>query len=659
VSGATSAAGGLAILLAAVAAMSVVGLRLRSLLIPSAQGVLGWQLAAALGMLAQLLSAELLGLGGMLQRWPLLAVDLLLGAGALVAGPLDVPRLGRPRVPVKTVVVALGCMGVVAASWVLGVRAVAHTGITAVDALDYHLVFAADFIRSGHTAAIDYVSAGDPSPYYPANDELLRAVAILLFGRDSLIPLTGLLLLPFVWGASWALGRKLGRPVEAVACSCVLLAVLGRDYAASAMNDWTGIWFLLLALAVLLHDRRLGWRPLVVLGALTGLAAGTKFSFLAPAGVLALLAVSRARSRFSSLGAVALGALAGGGFWYVRNWVQVGSPVPGVRALKALHLAGPEMPHLAALDHSVGSYLTSPHIMRQWFVPGLAHALGPAWWAILALAAGGAVVGLLRPASSPTRIAAALSLTWLLLYVVTPASAGGPVGRPVLFTFNLRFAYAGLLLGLVALTSSRLPALVRQLLPWLLLSVVLVTVGASSDSLPAVLVTAAGLAVCVVAATALRRRAPLAALLAIVVLGLGAVGYDRVFTQHRYTRPDTARLALFQQAQDFHGRKIAVVGYPLKYPFFGADYDNDVRYLARHGHDGSFEDYGRCADWVAALRSGEYDVVVVQPFKGEPPPRQLAWTSALPSARTRFANSAGTIFTLDRADVAPPAACPP
>src|SRR5262249_55610491 len=139
--------------------------------------------------------------------------------------------------------------------------------------------------------------------------------------------------------APWSLG------LGAIALSVPAL----HDQAGEARNDIVGIFFLLAAVAIALNaasaDRRGSGLPPYLLGGLAaGLAAGTKLSLLLPAAVLVigLVALVPRGARWSALVAAGLAALAGGGYWYLRNLAHAGNPLPWIHHLGPISPPAPE-----------------------------------------------------------------------------------------------------------------------------------------------------------------------------------------------------------------------------------------------------------------------------------------------------------------------------
>ena len=117
---------------------------------------------------------------------------------------------------------------------------------------------------------------------------------------------------------------------------------------------------------------------LVVVGLAAGLAAGTKLNFLLPAAVLVvgLVAIAPAGQRWRALAGAGLAALAGGGYWYLRNLVHTGNPLPWVDSLGPISLPAPDQALGGREAHSVLGYLTDGAVWSDWFLPGLHDGLG-------------------------------------------------------------------------------------------------------------------------------------------------------------------------------------------------------------------------------------------------------------------------------------------
>ena len=142
---------------------------------------------------------------------------------------------------------------------------------------------------------------------------------------------------------------------------------------------------------------------LLIVGLAAGLAAGTKLNFLLPAAVIVfgLTAIAPRGGRWRALAASGLAALAGGGYWYLRNLVHTGNPVPWIHHLGPIDLPSPGQTLGGREAHSVLRYLTDGSVWSEWFLPGLHGGL----WIIWPLLGAAALAGLLARPFVPRRIA--------------------------------------------------------------------------------------------------------------------------------------------------------------------------------------------------------------------------------------------------------------
>src|SRR4029079_5675495 len=137
--------------------------------------------------------------------------------------------------------------------------------------------------------------------------------------------------------------------------------------------------------------------PYLVVGLAAGLAAGTKLNFLLPAAVLVagLAAVAPRGIRWRALLAAGLAALAGGGYWYLRNLAHTGNPLPWVHHLGPITLPAPEQALGGREAHSVLGYLTDGTVWSDWSLPGLHQGLWLLWPLLLLGALAGLLLSLL------------------------------------------------------------------------------------------------------------------------------------------------------------------------------------------------------------------------------------------------------------------------
>jgi hypothetical protein len=537
------------------------------------------------------------------------------------------------------------------------------TGMTGFDSTWYHGPFAAGFFQSGDTWNLHFIAPQFLAWFYPANGEIFHAAGMLAFGRDVLSPLLNLGWFLGCLVACWCIGRPYRVGPWSLALGAIALSVSAlADQAGEARNDIVGIFFLLAGVAVMVNawggdggtEKRLGGEEgaagvgaYLVVGLAAGLAAGTKLNFLLPAAVLVLgLALAAPRGlKGRAFGIAALGALAGGGYWYLRNLVHSGSPLPWIHHLGPIELPAPEQALGGREAHSVLGYLSDGTVWSDWFLPGLHDGLWLLWPLLILAAFAGLVLAALQvrgafvnqeatkaPRGGVTLgIAGLVGLATAVAWLVAPTSASGPEGMPRGFESGLRYLAPALVLGLA-------------LLP-------------TVEPIRGRLVGARKSFSAYSGKKLYRGRSrglgwPLAALFLLFVV---AVGYpvQRHYLESRYKDPTFTAPGLnaaLAWSRDITDARIATTS-TRQYPLFGTDLSNQVQYLGIEQPHGGFEAPTNCRQYLQLLNEGNYDYVVatkdrLEPGKPSYPP-QAAWTKAA-GAKTILKKPPTVVFELQR-----------
>jgi hypothetical protein len=655
---------GVAELALAIGAAALGAARVRGRLLPGWRGAPAWLADAVLTIALLLWVGELLGTFGAFSEAPYVASSLLGGLALwLLISPVPpagaeaaVPPAPRPDGLAR--LFAFAVVGLLLAHWSIGTRIHLDGGMTGFDTTWYHGPFAALFAQTGSTIDLHFIAPDFLAWFYPANSELLHSVGILAFGRDIASPLLNLGWLGGCLVAAWCIGRPYGAgPWSLIAVAVLLDSGVLADQAGEARNDIVGVFFVLAAAALLVNawiasGRRLPGGALALAGLAAGLAAGTKLNFLVMALALLIgcIALARPGRRAAVAAAFGLPLLAGGGYWYLRNLVQAGNPLPWVKSIGPISLPAPDQELGGRDQHSVAHYLTDGSVWSDWFLPGLHDGLGFLWPLVLALALAPTLLLLARRADPIMRVLGATALLGAAAWVLEPASAAGPEGEPTAFVSNLRHLAPALALGLALLPT--LPELRMKWRRWALLGTLLLALAFADPSGEPwhsgyvggaiALGAVACLALLGIAAGAARPmpRLPLVlGAIAVVALGIGA-GYrvQRDYLRDRYAHPDFTAAGLdaaFQWARDVRDARIATISTRL-YPLFGTDLSNEVEYVGEHRPHGGFVQIDSCRRWVRALNEGDFDYVVatrdrVEPGKPAFPP-QAGWTEG-PAAR--------------------------
>jgi len=504
-----------------------------------------------------------------------------------------------------------------------GVRLRLSTGMTGFDSTWYHGPFAAGFFQSGDTWSLHFIAPQFLAWFYPANSEIFHAVGMVAFGRDLLSPLLNLGWFVGCLFAAWCIGRPYRVAPVSLALGAIALSVPAlSDQAGEARNDIVGIFFLLAAVAVAVNalaactDRRLPTGSLIVVGLAAGLAAGTKLNFLLPAAALVVgMAVIAPKGwRWRALAAAGLPALAGGGYWYLRNLVHTGNPLPWVHHMGPISLPAPAQGLGGREAHSVFGYLTDGSIWSDWFLPGLHHGLGFFWPLLGALALAGLLLCLGRGASPLLRVVGLSGLAVVLAWLIAPTSASGPDGMPRGFESGLRYLAPALILGLALLPST--PPLRQRLCDW-----------SRGTTTPA-----DGPKTGLYLPFSAHRRVVVGLLaLAVVVAGYPV---QRHYLENRYSNPEFTTPGLnaaFKWSRSVSGARIATTS-TRQYPLYGTDLSNHVQYVGLPTPHGGFLAPSTCRAWRQLLNAGHYDYVVttrdrIEPGKS-PYPVTAHWTEA-------------------------------
>jgi hypothetical protein len=679
---------GVALLALLVGSLGFSAVSLRRRLLAEWEGAPARLVEAIVGVALLIWLSELLGVFGLFYAWILVGASVALAVGiALVSEPVRWrQRRPIPVSPSWMTVVAVGVVGLVFAHWGLTAADALNRGIFNFDSLWYHMPFAVEMAKSHSVTGIHYTETVFTNWFYPQNSELLHSVGILLTERDTLTLFLNFGWLAIAFLAAWCIGRAYGLGPWCVVAAAIVLSshtLVVREPGA-AKNDVMAAALLLASIAILVNRHayltRVAWgeggrgrpRPqgppspttgpasqmlsLAAAGLATGMAVGTKSTALAMAAALtvAVIALAPAGKRWAATAWWSLAALAGGGYWYLRNLIVVGNPLPQLESLGPISLPHPERLQSGRPDFSIAHYATDTAVWSDYFGPGLHDAFGALWPLVVAGALAGAVLALFQRRDRVVRWMGGVALFGMVAYLFTPLSAAGAEGAPTGFEINIRYAVPALLAGLallpVALTyalrasPSDVPSLkdprasLRHGTSWAALAL-LGLVFVLTDRLDAVVrdpdrlfgLLLALLAVGVPAALLLARRygtprRAVAAGFAALALAVAAIGYplQRDYLDDRFRNDDPKRAipgmgldSAYRWARGVEDARIGLAGTTagfLEYGFYGTDLSNQVRYLGAKGPHGAFNAISSCAKFRAAVNSAGLDYLVTAPF---------------------------------------------
>jgi hypothetical protein len=556
--------------------------------------------------------------------------------------------------------VAVGVIALVFAHWGLTTADALGRGIFNFDSLWYHMPFAVEMAQSHSVTGLHYTETVFTNWFYPQNSELLHAVGILLVERDTLSLFLNFGWLAMAFLAAWCIGRPYGRgPLTVVAAGLLLEChtLVVREPGA-AKNDVMAAALLLAAIAVLINawanrgdgddSLRPGW-PLAAAGLATGLAVGTKSTALAMAAALtvAIVFLAPVGKRWAATGWWFAAGLAGGGYWYLRNLVISGNPLPQLESLGPISLPHPERLQEGRPDFSIAHYATDTGVWREYFGPELHEAFGLLWPLVIIAAIAGGVLALLWGRTRVVQWMGGVALFGMLAYLFTPLSAAGIDGAPEGFGINLRYAIPALLAGisLLPLTGAgkavgERPGHPRRRPPaaWLLLAALLLVLVITNradavirDPDRVFAWAIAFLFVLIPAALLFARsrgvsRGAVTGGFAVLALLIAAIGFplQRDYLDDRFANadPDTSIPGMhldsaYRWARDIDGARIGLAGTSagfLQYGFYGTELSNRVRYLGVEGPHGAFNAIPTCPEFRAAANAADLDYLITAPL---------------------------------------------
>jgi hypothetical protein len=683
---------GVAATLCVIGSFGSAGVALRRRVMPDRGGALGRLAEVVLAVALLELTLQALGAVGLFSLVPVVLASLTVGLGARSwehrshHKPRSIGAAGAVQriVPLDALGIGLALLatGTVLAVWAGITVQSLQRGVLGFDSLSYHLPWAASFAQSHKITSILYTDFDWLTGFYPATSEMFHGLGIVLMGSDVLSPVLNLGWLVGALLAGWCIGESRGVGPAALVGAAIPLAtpMVFFSTPGTADSDALGVFLVLAAAALWLGAvdnshrdpprgarRRPAIEPwsLVPAAAATGLALSVKLNLAASvlaitaAALLTMPSGDRLRAARVWLGTTVLT----GGFWYLRNLLTVGNPLPYF-GFGVLPTPTPP-PAQSHNNYAISDYLTRLHWLANVARRALVASLGSQWAAILVVAVLGAALCVAFGRGRTVRLLGLVALFSIVAYLFTPGSASGSWGLPRGLQWNMRYAAPALSLALAAGPLSA-PFARRGLrwvalagLGWLLLATVEnpsywnAIYNRTAQIATAVVITLVGFAI--VART--QRWIPLAPVLprlAVITVaaclgGAGvaaAYGVARNYLRTRYTvEPGVPSITvLWRWANRLHHQRIAVTGtfgWYFGYPLYGDDDTNHVAYLGHHGRHGAFTSFPTCRAMRTALNRGHYDFVVtsvgrIWTTRALVPSPEGGWIARDPAVRLLF-----------------------
>lgn len=642
----------------------------------------GWSGAAArlaeliLGLSALVVILELVGVVGLYRPGFVVAAALLVGLGAALAAH-RIPALDGSSPPAPDpgtalkVVAALAAL-VVAWHWGVKTQVAGELGMYLPNTTWHNMPFAARFVQDAQVGALHFTDPLRLSVwFYPQNSELIHSGGILAFGSDFPSPLMNMVWLALALLAAWVIGRPYGVGAAALIAVAVVMdttTLLLYD-PGDAKNDAMGVFLFLAAVAILVNADaarrgsgdsspadgwgRVGLGALIVFGLAAGLAAGTRLNLLAPVGILvvAVLVLAPRGGRARSFGVIAAGMVLTGGFWYLRNLITAGNPIPWVKSIGPIGLPHPDqLPIDVRTPGTVLGNAFESGVLSGAYRIGIETNLGDGWPLIVLALLASWVLVLATGQTRLLRVLGIVSIVGFLAYLVTPLTAAGIAPTFVGFTANMRYAAPSVALALALLPLVPLLA-AEAWRRWACAGVLalLLAITAAPDLpligglgaynqvwslgnrwpalLLALVVVAIPLALAWLWGVGRSRALALAASVVLLVPALLWLhGRSEVYAEGRYRTPpqpegvSEGMVTAMRWASGIDGARIGIVGTEAgfkQYLLYGDDLSNRVQYVGERGPSGSLRPLTSCAALRRRVNELGLDYLVTSPYHSE------------------------------------------
>ncbi len=206
------------------------------------------------------------------------------------------------------------------------------------DNVSYHLPFVVEWLKTGNLMDIYYSAFAGPLGYYPSNFELFDLWVFLPFGRDYFVNLLNFPIFPLLILAIYAtcINFKI-KPKIALLCAAIFIYMpqTFRQMGVPLVD-----LFFTLTFVTSIYFLQEFWKSsklsdAALFGISTGLFVGTKYlgaPYVLPLffalAIIALVKFWKDKKHLCKVFAYSgIGSIIGGGFWYIRNWIEVGNPI--------------------------------------------------------------------------------------------------------------------------------------------------------------------------------------------------------------------------------------------------------------------------------------------------------------------------------------------
>jgi hypothetical protein len=357
----------------------------------------------------------------------------------------------------------LGVIAVVAtgAAWLAAVEVLASQHVSSVDALSFHFPGVIRYIQTGTLWQQAQYIPDQAQANYPQYGDLLLLAATLPWHSLALVRYVDPLMLTLAALAAYGAARELGSPRPTAAIVVLALFALRPTLTAAIPDDLTDPTFLAgyaTGILFLLRYRRTAATADLLLAAVGfGLALGTKWYGLEDVPLLVLAWAVIVRPGWRPFLTMVVAVAVFGGVWLIRNWVLTGDPIfdERVRLFGVTIFAAPYSSVQHEIGFSLAHYLTHFHILKAYVWPVFRSDFGVTGLIVAVAALAGVAVS--RRDQHRWMLLAG-GVLCVIAYLITPYTALGFAGKPVLVDANTRYGIPALILGapLAAVAIARL-----------------------------------------------------------------------------------------------------------------------------------------------------------------------------------------------------------
>lgn len=208
------------------------------------------------------------------------------------------------------------------------------------DTIAYHLPFVVEWYKSGSLLPLYYNAFAGPLAYYPSNFELLELWAFLPFGNDLFINFINFFLYPILIISAYCTLRNfnIGSKISWIGVIfLVSMPTFAHFLGFSHVDLFFTVTFIVAIYFLQEFFQTKHLADLILAATSMGLFVGTKYlgiPYSFPLYLAAIILILKSLPKkgkiarvFAALGGLAGFSLLGGGFWYIRNWINSGNPI--------------------------------------------------------------------------------------------------------------------------------------------------------------------------------------------------------------------------------------------------------------------------------------------------------------------------------------------